>query len=138
MIPNMLAIKHLLPSCTLLLALLGMAHNSHATHISQPVLINPQTRFVVGDTILLHGRVDYNEKPAPDVLLNFKLTRPDGTVAVDEFYPSDDKGQFDFKFDTYNQPPGTYQLTITSHCLEIHRYACTYKNETLTIQLNKP
>lgn len=138
MIPNMLAIKHLLLSCTLLLALLGMAHNSHATHISQPVLINPQTLFVVGDTILLHGRVDYNEKPAPDVLLNFKLTRPDGTVAVDEFYPSDNKGQFDFKFDTHNQPPGTYQLTITSHCLEIHRYACTYKNETLTIQLNKP
>jgi len=138
MTSNMLSTRNLLLSCAVLLILLGTVHDSFATHISQPVLIDPKTRFVVGDTILLHGRVDYNEQPAPDVLLNFKLTHPDGTVAVDEFYPSDEKGQFDFKFDTHSQPPGTYQLTITSHCLEIHRYACTYKKETLFIQLSKP
>ena len=135
---NMTTKKTFSLSFALLLTLLGTMHNALATHISQPVLIDPKTQFVVGDTILLHGRVDYNEQPAPDVLLNFKLTRPDGTVAADEFYPSNEKGHFDFKFDTHNQPPGTYQLTITSHCLEIHRYACTYKNETLSIQLSKP
>lgn len=134
----MIPIKNFFLSCAVLLALLGTVQHSFATHISQPVLIDPRTQFIIGDPILLHGRVDYNEQPAPDVLLNFKLTRPDGTVAVDKSYPSNEKGLFDFKFDTHNQPPGAYQLTITSHCLEIHRYACTYKKETLSIQLSKP
>jgi len=134
----MIPIKTVLLSCAVMLTLFGTAQNSFATHTSQPVLVDPKTQFVVGETIQLHGRVDYNEQPAPDVLLNFKLTRPDGAVAADEFYPSNEKGQFDFKFNTQNQPSGTYQLTITSHCLEIHRYACTYKKENLSIQVSKP
>lgn len=138
MTPNMIATQNILLSCALMLILLGAMHNSHATHISQPVILDPRTSFVVGDTILLHGRVDYNEQPAPDVLLHFKLTRPDGSIAVDQFWPSDEKGNFEFTFNTADQPTGTYQLTITSHCLEIHRYACTYKNETLSIQVSKP
>ena len=125
-------------SFAMLFTLLGTMPHSFATHISQPVLIDAKTHFAIGDTIVLRGRVDYNEQPAPDVLLNFKLTRPDGTVAVDQFYPSNEKGQFEFTFDTRNEQPGTYQLTITSHCLEIHRYACTYKNTALSIQLSKP
>lgn len=116
----------------------GFINDSLATHISQPVLIDPQTHYAVAETVMLHGRIDYNAQPAPDVLLNFKLTRPDGTVAVDQSYPSDQAGHFQFKFDTRNEAPGTYQLTITSHCLEIHRYACTYKNQTLSIHLNNP
>lgn len=116
----------------------GFINDSLATHISQPVLIDPQTHYAVGETVMLHGWVDYNAQSAPDVLLNFKLTRADGTVAVDQSYPSDQAGHFQFKFDTRNEAPGTYQLTITSHCLEIHRYACTYKNRTLSIHLNNP
>lgn len=134
----MISKKIYLMAFTWLLTLLGTVSHSYATHISQPVLIEPRTHFVVGDTIILYGRVDYNEQPAPDVLLNFKLTRPDGTVAVDQFYPSNAEGHFEFKFDTQDATPGTYQLIITSHCLEIHRYACTYKNATLSIQLSKP
>ncbi len=121
-------------SFALLLILCGVMQNSFATHISKPVLIDPKTQYNVGDTVILHGWVDYNEKPAPDVLLNFKLTRPDGTIAVDQSYPSDQEGHFEFKFDSKNEVPGTYQITITSHCLEIHRYACTYKNQTLSIE----
>lgn len=109
--------------------------NAFATHISKPVLIDPKTQYTVGDTVTLHGWVDYNAQPAPDVLLNFKLTRADGTIAVDQSYASDAEGRFDFKFDTKNEKPGSYQLTITSHCLEIHRYACTYKNQTLSLEL---
>jgi len=116
----------------------GLIGDTFATHISQPVLIDPKTQYTVGDTIILHGRVDYNAQSAPDVLLNFKLTRPDGTLAVDQSYSSDSEGRFDFKFDTKNAVPGAYQITITSHCLEIHRYACTYKNQTLSIHLNNP
>ncbi|HQV89436.1 MAG TPA: hypothetical protein PKY67_09005 [Nitrosomonas sp.] len=120
----------------LILILCSVMQNALATHISKPILIDPKTDYVAGDTIMLHGWVEYNEKPAPDVLLNFKLTRPDGTVAVDRSYPSNEKGQFEFLFDTKNEAVGTYQITITSHCLEMHRYACTYQNQTLLIELH--
>lgn len=122
-------------SSALLFILCGVIQNSFATHISEPVLIDPPTQFKVGDMVILHGRVDYNAQPAPDVLLNFKLIRPDGTMAVDQSYPSNTEGHFEFKFDSKNEVPGTYQITITSHCLEIHRYACTYKNQTLSLEL---
>ena len=118
-----------------LIAATGFTGQAFATHISQPVLIDPQTQYAIGETVVLRGRVDYNEQPAPDVLLNFKLTRPDGSAAADQSYPSDQNGLFEFKFDTRSEKTGSYQFTVTSHCLEIHRYACTYKNQTLTIQL---
>lgn len=117
------------------MVLTGFTGQAWATHISQPVLIDPQTQYATGETIVLRGRVDYNEQPAPDVLLNFKLTRPDGSVAADQSYPSDQNGLFEFKFDARNEKAGSYQFTVTSHCLEIHRYACTYKNQTLSIHL---
>lgn len=125
---------HLLLTAALIIAT-GFTGQAFATHISQPVLIDPQTQYTTGETIVLRGRVDYNEQPAPDVLLNFKLTRPDGSVAADQSYPSDQNGLFEFKFDTRNEKAGSYQFTVTSHCLEIHRYACTYKNQTLPIHL---
>jgi hypothetical protein len=130
----MASIKTSIISLALLLLLCSVIQNSFATHISKPVLIDPKTHYKIGETVILHGRVDYNAQPAPDVLLNFKLTRPDGTIAVDQSYPSNQEGQFEFKFDSKNEAPGTYQITITSHCLEIHRYACTYKNQTLSIE----
>ena len=120
---------------TALMIALGFIGNAFATHISQPVLIDPQAQYAIGETVVLRGRVDYNEQPAPDVLLNFKLTRPDGSVAADQSFPSDQNGLFEFKFDTRNEKAGSYQFTVTSHCLEIHRYACTYKNQTLLIHL---
>ena len=66
-------------SFALLFILCGVMQNSFATHISEPVLINPKTQYKIGDMVILHGRVDYNAQPAPDVLLNFKLICPDGT-----------------------------------------------------------
>ncbi|MEI2767388.1 MAG: hypothetical protein V9E86_02545 [Nitrosomonas sp.] len=122
----------------LLILLFGFANQGWATHISQPIVENLQNQYTAGDTIVVQGWVEYQEKPAPDVLLSFKLLRPDGHVVVDQSYPSNPQGQFEFKFDTQHEAPGTYQLTITSQCLEIHRYACTYKNTTVLIQLTKP
>ncbi len=134
----MVSKKTFIISLVLLIILCGMIKNSFATHISKPVLINPETEYTVGSTVILHGWVDYNAQPTPDVLLNFKLTRPDGTIAVDQSYPSNQEGHFEFKFDTKNEVPGIYKITITSHCLEIHRYACTYQSQTLSINLNNP
>ncbi len=121
-----------------LIASVDFIDDALATHISQPIVENPKTHYIVGETIVLQGWVEYNAQPAPDVLLNFKLTRPDGTVAVDQSYSSDASGRFDLKFDTQHEKPGSYRATITSHCLEIHRYACTYKNQTLSIHLDNP
>lgn len=116
----------------------GFAQHALATHISQPIVENSQKQYSVGENITVQGWVEYQEKPAADVLLNFKLQRADGHVIVDQSYLSDEQGRFEFKFDTKRETPGTYQLTITSHCLETHRYACTYKNTTVSIQLTKP
>ncbi|MCE7914089.1 MAG: hypothetical protein DYH15_05240 [Nitrosomonas sp. PRO4] len=121
-----------------LIFLASLNGNAFATHISQPILDNPKAQYRIGETVALYGWVEYNAQPAPEVLLNFKLTRPDGTVAADQSYQSDANGRFEFKFDTHKEKPGNYQLIITSHCLEIHRYACTYKTQTLSIDLTTP
>ena len=134
----MISRTNLIISTMMFVMLCAVTPTSFATHISQPVLIDPQNQYLIGQTIALHGRVDYNDKPAADVLLNFRLTRPDGSVAVDQSYPSDSQGNFEFTFETRNEQNGTYQLTVTSHCLESHRYACTYKNVTLPIHLKNP
>lgn len=123
---------------SVLLFLFGSLSSSWATHISQPILINPKTQYTIGESVTLHGWVNYNDQAAADVLLNFRVIRPDGSTLVDQSYPSNAKGQFEFKFDTKSEAPGNYQITITSHCLEIHRYACTYKSQSLVIQLKNP
>ncbi|GKS69545.1 hypothetical protein W03_15490 [Nitrosomonas sp. PY1] len=120
------------------LILFGFTSQAWATHISQPVIESLQSQYTAGDTVVVQGWVMYREKPTADVLLNFKLLHPDGHIIVDKSYPSDSQGQFKFKFDTQHEAPGAYQLTVTSHCLGIHRYACTYKNATTLIKLTKP
>ncbi len=134
----MIAPKKICLISFILLCVCSGVKNSFATHISQPILIDPKTHYAVGDTINLSGWVEYNTQPAPDVLLHFKLTRFDGSPVADQSYPSNQEGHFEFKFDTQKEIPGKYQFTVTSHCLEIHRYACTYNSQTLSIQLSNP
>lgn len=119
----------------LLLLLSSIAQHSSATHISEPILSDPKTEYHLGEKIVLNGWVNYNDQPTADVLLHFKVIRPDGTLAAEKFSPSDDDGHFKFEFDTRDQMAGTYEVTITSHCLEIHRHVCTYKKETLPIKV---
>lgn len=121
----------------LLLGLCGNIAPVFATHISQPIVTDVKTQYTVGETIVLRGWVNYNDQAAPDVLLHFKVTRPDGSVAADRSFQSDTEGRFAFTFDTQSEVPGLYRITVTSHCLDIHRYACTYKNQTVSIQLNR-
>ena len=115
--------------------LCSLVQNANATHISEPILSEPKTEYNLGEKIVLNGWVSYNDQPTADVLLNFKVIRPDGATAVEQSSPSDKSGHFAFEFDTSDQIPGTYQVTITSHCLEIHRHICTYKNKTLTVEV---
>lgn len=113
----------------------SLVQNANATHISEPILSEPHTEYKLGEKIVLNGWVSYNDQPTADVLLNFRVIRPDGAIADEQSSPSDDNGGFVFEFDTNDQIPGTYQVIITSHCLEIHRHICTYKNKALAVEV---
>jgi len=125
-------------TCLLVLFLCGITANLGATHISKPVIVEPGTHYAVGEKVVINGWVDYNAQPTADVLLNFQVTTEDGSVIADQSYPSDKQGHFQFEFDTKDQPPGTYKIVITSHCLETHRNICSYNSETLIFDLNRP
>ena len=113
--------------------LLGASLSVHATHISEPIFSESKTKYRLGEKIIVNGWVSYDNKPTPNVLLAFKMTHSDGSIATEESYPSDLNGQFLFEYSTNKQVPGKYLITITSHCQEIHRSICTYKNKTLSI-----
>ena len=115
--------------------LLGASLSVHATHISKPILNESKTAFRLGEEIIFNGWVSYDNKPTADVLLAFKLTRPDGSIVTEESYPSNINGQFMFEFPVNKQSPGKYLMTVTSHCLAIHRSICTYKDKTLSIEI---
>lgn len=121
----------------LVLLSLGVSLNANATHISEPILNESRTEYRLGEKIVISGWVSYNNQPTADVLLAFKVLSPDESIATEMSYPSDNRGQFVFEFDTKNQTPGKYQITVTSHCLEIHRPICTYKNQKLSIDITK-
>ncbi|SER04612.1 hypothetical protein SAMN05421690_100687 [Nitrosomonas sp. Nm51] len=134
MTPN----KKYVIACLLVSLLYGMGFNVGATHISKPVLIEPKTQYLVGEKVVINGWVDYNAQPTADVLLNFRVTAGKGTLIAENSYSSDKQGHFQFELDTRNLQPGTYTITITSHCLEIHRDICSYNDETLTFDLDNP
>lgn len=115
----------------------GFVQELGATHISKPVFEKSKTEYTVGENVILRGWVNYQGQPTPDVLLNAKVLRPDGSEIIDEFFMSDERGNFKFEFETMNLLPGAYQIIITSQCLEVHRQVCTYQSETLTIQLRE-
>ena len=125
-----LNIKYILASL-----LLSASLSVHATHISEPILNDTKTKYHLGEKIILNGWVSYDNKPTADVLLAFKVANPDGSIAIEESYPSDVNGEFIFKFPTNNLAPGAYLVTVTSHCQAIHRSICTYKNKTLSIEI---
>lgn len=108
-----------------------------ATHISKPILAESQTEYRLGEKIALSGWVSYQDQPTADVLLNAKVLRPDSSEIMEEFFMSDERGNFKFEFETMNLLPGRYLIIITSQCLEVHRRVCTYQSETLTIHLRE-
>lgn len=120
---------------TLVLLLFGASLNVHATHISEPILNESKTKYRLGEKVILSGWVSYDNQPTADVLLVLKVTRADRSIATEATYTSDDNGNFAFEFATNYQVAGKYLVTVTSHCLAIHRSICTYKNKTLSIDI---
>lgn len=119
----------------LLLPALLLSQPTYATHISKPILVDSKTTYSRGEEIILNGWADYNAQPTADVLLQLTVAQSDGTILVDESQLTDKQGHFEFKFQTHNFAVGTYQITITSHCQEIHRSICNYNQQTKTIDI---
>lgn len=117
------------------LMILGTTSQTFATHISKPILVEPRTEYALGEKIILNGWADYNAQPTADVLLNVTLTQSDGKIWADQSQHTDKQGHFEFEFDTKDLTVGLYQITITSHCQEIHRSICNYNKQTLTINI---
>lgn len=127
----------LLVTFVLVFILGGITHNASATHISEPILLKTETEYFIGDKVVLEGWVNYNNQSTPDVLLDFKVLAPDGSIAKQRSFSSNSQGQFKFEFDTIKIKPGIYKVTVTSQCLEIHRPICTYKSQTVPINVRE-
>lgn len=109
----------------------------NATHISKPILSEARTEYVQGEKIVVDGWVNYQDRSTPDVLLNAKLLHMSGTEVIEVFNVSDRQGKFSFVFETNRLPSGSYQIIVTSQCLEVHRPVCTYQNITLAIYVRE-
>ncbi|MBK7354168.1 MAG: hypothetical protein IPI97_11230 [Nitrosomonas sp.] len=115
----------------------GLFSEVNATHISKPILSGARTEYTQGEKIVVSGWVNYQDQPTSDVLLNAKLLRADGAEVVETFNISDKQGKFSFEFEANRLLPGSYQIIITSQCLEVHRPVCTYQSTTLAIDVKK-
>jgi len=110
-------------------------HPVLATHISKPVLIESKTEYTQGETIHFNGWADYNEQPTAGVLIHFSVLHEDGSAISEQFQETDAQGHFEFTWHTEKMTAGTYTITITSHCKEIHRSICSYNSKTQNIHL---
>ena len=121
----------------LVLLISSLFSEVHATHISKPILSEARTEFTQGEKIVVNGWVNYQDQPTSDVLLNAKLIRAAGTEVAEVFNISDEQGRFSFEFETNRLLPGSYQIIVTSQCLEVHRPVCTYQSTTLAINIKE-
>lgn len=108
-----------------------------ATHISKPILLESRTQYKQGEKAVVKGWVNYQDQPTPDVLLNAKMLQADGVEIAEVFLISDQQGKFNLEFETNHLLPGSYQIIVTSQCLEVHRPVCTYQSATLVIDVKE-
>lgn len=132
-----ITIRLLLLSVLMLSLMGGFIPDTVATHISKPVLKEYKVEYDLGEKIVLVGWVDYNDQPTSDVLLNVKVFQPEGVELLERSIVSDERGYFRMELETENLSPGNYRIVVTSHCREVHRSICNYRNEALTIRLKQ-
>jgi hypothetical protein len=54
-----------------------------ATHISKPVITTERLEYPVGELVTIEGWVNYNNEPAPEVLLDIMVITADGNETID-------------------------------------------------------
>ena len=106
-----------------------------ATHISKPIPYLDRNEFLSNETINVNGWVEYNSKPAPDVLVQVFLEKERNKLAS-ENVTSDSNGNFSAILSIPSEAePGNYTVSVTSLCQEIHSNVCTYQFEELPITI---
>ena len=118
------------------ISIIGM-QGAYATHISLPILtVQDSLVYSYGDNLTISGWVNYSDEPTSDVLLNVKISNPNGTVISDFFITSDSKGEFAFPFELSDEDKsGDYLINIMSMCREVHRDICTHKTAEVAVSV---
>jgi hypothetical protein len=132
------AIRHLPLLAILTTALVLMISNSldvFATHISKPIPYLDKNEFLSNETIDVNGWIEYNGKPASEVLVQVFLEKERDKLTSDNV-TSDSNGNFSAILAIPNEiEPGNYTVSVTSLCQEIHSNVCTYQWEELPITI---
>ena len=117
-------------------AIIGI-QGAYATHVSQPIMtVEDSLVYSYGYNLTISGWVNYGDEATSDVLLNVKISNPNGTVISDFFITSDSKGEFEFPFElSDDDTSGDYLVNIMSMCREIHRDICTHKTAEITVNV---
>ena len=104
-----------------------------ATHISKPIPYLDKTEYLPSEIIDLKGWIEYNGEPASDVLVQVWLEKERDKL-ISNNATSDVNGNFTTPlFLPDNIEPGSYTVSVTSHCKEIHSNVCTYQWAELPI-----
>jgi preprotein translocase subunit SecD len=106
-----------------------------ATHISKPIPYLEKTEFLSNETIDLQGGVEYDNEPAPEVLVQVSLEKQLNKL-TSESVTSNVNGNFSATLSIPNgTESGNYTVGITSHCQKIHINECIYQMEELSITI---
>ncbi len=113
---------------TAVLAMALVACDAGATHISKPVLTTEKLTYQAGETVLIEGWVEYDGKPAPDVLLEIRIASPAGSEILRKLVRADAAGNFALEHPLpADSAPGTYSVEVISQCNDAHRNICTWQ-----------
>lgn len=110
----------------LTLALALAAFDAGATHVSKAIMTIAKLTYQVGETVNVKGWVEYDGKPAADVLLEVRIASPAGSEVLRSSVRADSSGNFALEYRLpANAAPGAYEVEVVSQCNDAHRSICT-------------
>lgn len=119
------------------LAMALVAVDAGATHTSKPIMATEKPAYRAGETVNIKGWVEYEGKPAADVLLEIRITSPAGSEILRKSVRGDAAGNFMLE---YRMPadaaPGGYVVEVLSQCNDAHRHICTHQKSSRRITVN--
>lgn len=107
-----------------------------ATHTSIPIIAADKPAYETGEVIHLKGRVDYEGKPAAQVLVEVRLRGVQSEhVLVSHRVRSGTDGTFALEFALPRAAAGDYLLEAVSHCSDEHRHLCTGRRASIPLSI---
>jgi uncharacterized protein YfaS (alpha-2-macroglobulin family) len=113
------------------------AADAAATHVSKPVITTQKVVYKAGETISVRGWAEYQDRPAPSVLLDIRLGPPSGDELLRKSVRSDARGNFTLDYQwSADAAPGDYVLEVISQCNDAHRNICTHQKSSMRLKVN--